>query len=84
MYACIRPEDVTLAPSKAISSARNSLAGEISRVVLTGSLVHVEVDCGFSLIALVTKKSAEELNLKSGNRVYASFKASAVHIIKKQ
>jgi len=84
VYACIRSEDVTLAPSKAISSARNSLTGEITRVVLTGSLVHVEVDCGFSLIALVTKKSTEELNLKSGDRVYASFKASAVHVIKKQ
>jgi len=83
VYVCIRPEDITLAPSKAISSARNSLAGEITRVAPTGSLVHVEVDCGFSLIALVTKKSAEELNFKSGERVYASFKASAVHVIKK-
>ena len=84
VYACIRPEDVTLAPSKAISSARNSLAGEITRVVLSGSLVHVEVNCGFSLIALVTKKSTEELNLKCGDQVCASFKASAVHVIKKQ
>jgi len=83
VYACIRPEDITLAPSKAVSSARNSLAGEITKIVQTGSLVHVEVDCGFSLIALVTKKSTEELNLKSGDRVYASFKASAVHVIKK-
>ena len=84
VYACIRPEDVTLAPSKAISSARNSLAGEITRVVLVGSLVHVEVDCGFSLLALVTKKSTEELKLKSGSQIYAGFKASAVHVIKKQ
>jgi len=84
VYACIRPEDVTLAPSKAISSARNALAGEITRVVLTGSLVHVEVDCGFSLIALVTKKSTEELKLRSGDQIYAGFKASAVHVIKKQ
>ena len=84
VYVCIRPEDVTLAPSKAFSSARNSLAGEITRVVLSGSLVHVEVNCGFSLIALVTKKSTEELNLKCGDRVHASFKASAVHVIKKQ
>mgnify|MGYP000235730142 CR=1 FL=1 len=84
VYVCIRPEDVTLAPSKATSSARNSLLGEITRIMLTGSLVHVKVDCGFPLIALVTKKSTEELHLKSGDQVYASFKASAVHVIKKQ
>ena len=83
VYTCIRPEDITLAPSKAISSARNSFPGKITRVVLSGSLAHVEVDCGFPLVALVTKRSAEELNLKSGEQVYASFKATAVHVIKK-
>ena len=52
--------------------------------MLVGSLVHVEVDCGFSLLALVTKKSTEELKLESGGQIYAGFKASAVHVIKKQ
>ncbi len=84
VYACIRPEDVTLALSKPVSSARNSILGEIMRVVLRGSLVNVEVDCGFPLVALLTKRSAEELNLKGGGRVYATFKATAIHVIKKQ
>ena len=84
VYTCIRPEDVTLALSKPVSSARNSIFGEITRVVLSGSLVNVEVDCGFPLVALLTKKSAEELDLKSGGRVYASFKANAVHVIRRE
>ncbi|MFC1869877.1 ABC transporter ATP-binding protein [Chloroflexota bacterium] len=84
VYACIRPEDVTIALSRPVSSARNSILGEITRVVLSGSLVHVEVDCGFPLVALLTKKSTEELNLKRGGQVYASFKATAIHIIKRQ
>jgi tungstate transport system ATP-binding protein len=83
VYACIRPEDVTLAPSKAMSSARNSFPGTITRVTVSGSLARVEVDCGFPVVALVTRRSAEELNLKSGEPVYASFKATGVHIIKK-
>ncbi|MFC2003550.1 ABC transporter ATP-binding protein [Chloroflexota bacterium] len=83
VYACIRPEDVTIALSRPVSSARNSIFGEITKVVLSGSLVNVEVDCGFPLVALVTKKSAEELNLKTGGRVYASFKATAVHVVKR-
>jgi len=83
VYLCIRPEDVTLALSKAQSSARNSFIGEITRVVSIGSLTRIEIDCGFQLIALVTKRSAEELNLELRSKVYATFKATGVHVIKR-
>ena len=79
--ACLRPEDITLALSPAPTSARNSFTGEITRVVSVGSLTRVEIDCGFPLIALVTKRSAEELNLEITKKVYATFKATGVHII---
>ena len=82
--ACVRPEDITLTLSKAPSSARNSFIGEIVRVTSIGPLIRVEMDCGFPLVALVITKSAEELNLKSGRRVCASFKATGVHVIKRE
>jgi len=78
---CIRPEDVTLAKTKTSSSARNSFAGEIKRVVSFGVLSRVELDCGFPLVVLVTKKSTDEMGLKKGTQVYASFKATAAHVI---
>ncbi|GAI63497.1 unnamed protein product, partial [marine sediment metagenome] len=81
--ACVRPEDITLALSEAPSSARNLFIGEITRVVSVGSLTRVEIDCSFPLTALVTKRSAEELGLEKGKLVYATFKATGVHIIKK-
>ena len=81
--ACIRPEEVTLALSKVSSSARNSFAGKVTWVVSMGPLSRVEVDCGFPLVALVTKRSAEELNLAKGRQVYATFKATGVHVIKR-
>ena len=81
--ACIRPEDITLALAKSPSSARNSFIGEIVKVVSIGSLTRVKIDCGFPLVALVTKKSAEELNLESGQSICASFKATGVHVIKR-
>jgi len=84
VFACIRPEDVTLALTKMISSARNTLVGEITKMALSRALVQVEINCGFPLVVLVTKKSVEELNLKMGGQVYASFKASAVHVLRKQ
>ena len=81
--ACIRPEDITLALSKISSSARNSFGGEITWVVSMGPLTRVEVDCGFPLVALVTKRSAEEMGLARGKQVYATFKATGVHVIKR-
>jgi len=81
--ACVRPEDITLTLSKVQSSARNSFVGEITRLVSIGSITRIEIDCGFQLIALVTKKSAEELNLERSRQVYATFKATGVHVIRR-
>ncbi len=81
--ACVRPEDVTLALSRISSSARNSFDGEISWIVSMGPLSRVEIDCGFPLVALVTKRSAEEMELQKGRRVYVAFKATGVHVIKR-
>ena len=81
--ACVRPEDVTLSLSRVSSSARNSFEGEVTWVVAMGPLTRVEIDCGFPLVALVTKRSAEEMSLTRGKQIYATFKATGVHVIKK-
>ncbi|MGE5223123.1 MAG: ABC transporter ATP-binding protein [Omnitrophica WOR_2 bacterium] len=80
---CLRPEDVTVWPQEnsPASSARNRLAGRILRLSPQGPLVHVTLDCGFPLYALITRASASELELKEGGQVTAAFKATAVHII---
>jgi len=84
VHACIRSEEVTLSLSPLSSSARNSFSGEITRMTTTGPVVRVEIDCGFRLVALITKRSAEEMPLEKGKPVNASFKATAVHIIKQE
>lgn len=81
VYVCIRPEDVTLSLLESSSSARNLFAGEISRLASSGPLTRVGLDCGFPLVALITRRSADELGLEAGKRVYASFKATAIHAI---
>lgn len=83
VYACVRPENITLTLAKTTSSARNSFLGRITGVVSLGPLSRIEIDCGFRLMALVTRRSAEELGLEKGKRVYAAFKATAVHVLKK-
>jgi len=83
VQALIRPEDITIALSRDASSARNTFDGKITKVLSLGSLVRVEVACGFPLLCVVTKRSAEDLNLTTGKDVYFTFKATAVHVIKR-
>ena len=47
-----------------------------------GPYYKVELDCGFFLAAFVTARSLEELNLHENSQVVASFKATAVHVIR--
>jgi tungstate transport system ATP-binding protein len=78
---CIRPEDIILAVAKPTTSARNVFPGRITGMLLAGPLVRVSLDCGFPLTALITKMSADNLQLEVGKTVYASFKATAIHVI---
>ncbi|MFQ5827961.1 MAG: ABC transporter ATP-binding protein [Candidatus Methylomirabilia bacterium] len=82
---CLRPEEVTLMPRDApllTSTARNHLGGTVVRLTPVTSYVRVVVDCGFPLVALVTRRSVEELGLGKGARVTAVFKATAPHLIR--
>ena len=81
VYVGIRPEEITLTGKTEATSARNVFPGEVVRAVLFGPLVRVELDCGFPLTALITKRSADEMNMVKGTRIRASFKATAIHII---
>jgi molybdopterin-binding protein len=80
---CLRPEDVSLsAPGERISgSARNKLPARVTRITLTGADARVELDCGFRLVARITRRSFEDLGLREGAETVASFKATAVHLI---
>jgi tungstate transport system ATP-binding protein len=83
VYICLRPEDITLwvQPVEQASSARNKLTGRVVKLAPQGPLMRVVLDCGFSLVALITRSSAREMGLSTGQEVAASFKASAVHLI---
>lgn len=83
VHALIRPEDITLTMAPGPSSARNVLGGKVSKMSLAGPLVRIEIDCGFPLLVTLTAISVEEMGLTVGKQVYASFKATGVHVIKR-
>ena len=82
VYVCIRAEDVVLMKGgHSPSSARNHLPATVQSVAREGPLMRVELDCGFALMALLTKSACEELALKPGDRVIALIKAPQIHLI---
>ena len=81
-YACIRAEEVVLEPLDGhVSSAQNRLAGEVSSRRDEGPLSRITVECGLTLVALVTRSSAERLLLRPGSRVSVVVKAPSVRVV---
>ncbi len=82
---CIRPERVSLSaePRQDTTSERNSFEGTVSEVTSLGLYYRVAVDCGFHLFAFITPGSFRRLAIERGQRVYPSFKATAVHVLKR-
>ncbi|MEI7639517.1 MAG: TOBE domain-containing protein, partial [Syntrophus sp. (in: bacteria)] len=85
VFCCIRPEHITIYPSGQLdrSSARNAFPVIIDRIIPAGPFHKVHLQGGFPLVAYVTVQSIEELDLRPGSTVIASFKATAVHIIRR-
>jgi molybdate transport system ATP-binding protein len=82
VFACIRAEEVSLeAADGSPTSARNRLPATVESLASEGPLVRVRLDCGFPLVALVTRASVLELRLAPGVRVAALVKAPAVRIV---
>ena len=85
VYCCVRPESVVLQvvnPSST-TSARNVFPARIVSVASAGPFLKVKLDCGFSLVAHLTHESFAALKLAQRMDVFASFKATAIHVIRK-
>ena len=80
-----RAEDVTIGlEGGARTSARNVYQGRIKRTIPSGPFVHVVIDCGIDITALVTIRSAEDLGLSVGKEVWAAVKATAIHVLPRE
>jgi molybdate transport system ATP-binding protein len=85
VFVCIRAEDVVLMKGgPAHSSPRNCLEGIVKEITPLGAMSSVELDCSFTLRALITRQACEELALKNGDIVQALVKAPQVHLVPRQ
>lgn len=79
----IRAEDVMLVRcgEATHTSARNRWRATVTALVDEGVLMRVELDCGFPLVARLTRQAAAEFELVPGCEVVALVKAPSVHLI---
>lgn len=80
-YAVVRSEEVVLSLTPQSTSARNLFRGRVVEVGTLGAFARVTVDVdGTPLVAAVTTRSVQEMGLREGSVVYATFKAMGVHL----
>src|SRR5260370_38351790 len=64
-------------------SARNRLEGKVTEIQLGGVMAHVVIRVGENVIeSVITKRSADEIKLKVGDRVSAVIKSTEVMLEK--
>jgi tungstate transport system ATP-binding protein len=64
------------------TSARNVFPAVIRKIIPAGALQKIVLDCGFPLVAYLTNQSIVNLQMTVEQQVFASFKATAVHLIR--
>jgi molybdopterin-binding protein len=76
----IPPQDVIVSRKTILSSARNTLQGSVKNIEEITSTTLLIVDVGVEIVAQITKKSLKDFNIRIGDSVYVTFKASSVSV----
>lgn len=65
-------------------SGRNKIRGKVNKVTLGVVSAEVEIDTGngIKVVGLITKSSADDMNIKVGDELTALIKATSVMFIK--
>ncbi len=85
VYCCVRPENIVVAlrDPNDTTSTRNVFPAKVTGIGSLGPFLRLDLDCGFPLVSYVTREAFTKLGLYEGKEVFASFKATAVHIIRR-
>jgi molybdopterin-binding protein len=80
-FVMIRGEDVIISKEKPHTSAVNNFEGTITEIHPGIHGMELHLDIGVHLVAVITKQSLNNLMLSEGDKIWTSFKASAVRFI---
>jgi tungstate transport system ATP-binding protein len=85
VYCCLRPENVTVArDTQGKMSARNIFEAKVQKIIRQGFFYKLILDCGFPVVAYITMPSCEDLGICEGATISVSFKATAVHVLRRE
>jgi tungstate transport system ATP-binding protein len=76
----IPPQDVIVSKESILSSARNTLTGNVLKIDDSDSTTLLTVDVGVAITAQITRRSLKELDIGLGDTVHVTFKASSVTV----
>jgi molybdate/tungstate transport system ATP-binding protein len=80
IYIAIRSDDILLSRTKFQSSARNSFSGTVKNILKKSSIIEIILDIGILLAIDITWKSYEEMDIKIGDQLWATFKVSSLKV----
>ncbi len=81
VHVGIEPNELILSHHPLDSSARNAFAGRVVEIVEEGVRIRATVAVnGVRFVALLTKRSLEEMRLTVGTEVWVTFKTTAVKV----
>ena len=75
----IRPEEVSLSPTKPYLDRNNNFLGVIQCVETKGALTEVEVDVGVAITAWTLRPTFARMGLDIGSEVYVHFEEDSIN-----
>ena len=79
----IRPEEISLSPTKPKSEPNNNFLGVIKRIETKGALTEVEVDIGVTITAWTLRPTFARMGLSVGSEVYVHLDEDSVNVLQK-
>src|SRR6476469_3654365 len=81
----LRHEDIILSKEKIKTSARNILFVQVTDIVYKSNVVdiHLKIN-GLVIVSRITKLAMKDLDISINDNIYAIFKASAPHLVRKE
>ena len=80
VHLSLRPEDIFISREPLKSTARNCFEGAVTSIFDKGAVLYVTVDVPPAFVCLVTRQAFEELDFTKEDKVWITFKASAIHV----
>ena len=82
-FIIIPCESIVLSNEQVITSAANQFAGQITDISPARYGIEIQIEADLPLVAQITPSALKRLNLKVGQKIWASFKATSLRFIRK-